>query len=81
MEETHQKRLHWGCRRGMLELDLMLIPFLEQQYNSLNDALKNDFEDLLTADDPELFRWLMGHGQPPEGYQVIARTIREYARK
>ena len=77
MEQTDRKRLHWGCRRGMLELDLILIPFLEEQYNSLNDGLKKDFEALLSADDPELFRWLMGHGTPPDDHRAIIDTIRE----
>ncbi len=75
-QQTHLKRLRWGCRRGMLELDLILIPFIDEQYSSLTSELKNDFEALLLSDDPELYRWLMGNGLPPDAYHVIVSKIR-----
>jgi antitoxin CptB len=38
-------RLKWAARRGMLELDLILQPFVEKVYPTLNAELKNDFAD------------------------------------
>ncbi len=54
-------RLRWACRRGMLELDVLFMPFVEQGYDDLTDQQKADFERLLACDDPELFAWFMGH--------------------
>lgn len=56
-------RLRWACRRGMLELDVLLAPFVEEGYDGLSLEQKHDFERLLAADDPDLFSWFMGHGQ------------------
>ncbi len=56
-------RLRWACRRGMLELDVLLAPFVEAGYDSLTQQQKEDFERLLAADDPDLFAWFMGHAR------------------
>ena len=54
-------RLKWACRRGMLELDVLLLPFVEQAWDTLNYEQQEVFERLLTSDDPDLFAWFMGH--------------------
>lgn len=54
-------RLKWACRRGMLELDVLFLPFVEQAFDDLSDGEKLVFERLLTCDDPDLFAWFMGH--------------------
>lgn len=64
IEDT--SRIHWACRRGMLELDIAIRPFFEHEYASLNDHDKRCFVALLKADDPDLFNWMMGHGQPAD---------------
>ena len=33
-----KNRLIWASRRGMLELDLMLQPFVEQHYDQLDQT-------------------------------------------
>lgn len=53
-------RLRWACRRGMLELDVLLAPFVES-YPELSSEEQQTFERLLACDDPELFAWFMGH--------------------
>lgn len=63
MELMNIARVRWACRRGMLELDVLLQPFVESQYQDLNDQDKLDFIRLLTCEDPELFAWFMGHEQ------------------
>ena len=55
-------RLRWACRRGMLELDVLLAPFVDH-YPQLDAGQQQDFERLLACDDPELFAWFMGHGK------------------
>jgi antitoxin CptB len=54
-------RLKWACRRGMLELDVLFMPFVDEAYEHLDTADRMTFERLLECDDPELFAWFMGH--------------------
>ncbi|TKB46185.1 succinate dehydrogenase assembly factor 2 [Thalassotalea mangrovi] len=62
MSLTHNKaRLKWACRRGMLELDVLFMPFVDEAWDQLSDQQKQVFERLLECDDPELFAWFMGH--------------------
>ena len=61
--EKRYARLKWACRRGMLELDVLLQPFVEEAFHDLADQDQETFERLLTCDDPDLFAWFMGHQQ------------------
>jgi antitoxin CptB len=54
-------RLRWACRRGMLELDVLFMPFVESGFSELSDEKQELFERLLTFDDPDLYAWFMGH--------------------
>lgn len=73
------ERLRWGCRRGMLELDLFLVPFFEACYANLTANQQQSFAHLLTATDPELLSWLMGHAQHEnKEVQEIVEQIRNY---
>ncbi len=58
---TDKARLKWACRRGMLELDVLFMPFVDEAYEHLNNEDRATFERLLEGDDPELFAWFMGH--------------------
>lgn len=65
MLDAHEKaRLTWHCRRGMLELDLILQRFLKQGLEQLSAKELNTFDALLSCTDPELFAWFMGHEEP-----------------
>jgi antitoxin CptB len=57
-------RLRWRCRRGMKELDLMLLAFMDNAYGRLATGEKADFARLLEAEDAELFDYLMGYSTP-----------------
>lgn len=57
----NKPRLRWACRRGMLELDVLFMPFVEEAYDTLSAPDKVTFERLLECQDPELFAWFMGH--------------------
>lgn len=62
-DKKRTARLKWACRRGMLELDVLFLPFVEEAFAELNDDDKVLFERLLTCDDPDLFAWFMGHAK------------------
>ena len=73
-------KLQWACRRGMLELDVLLGNFLHEVYPALSDPDKNIFVRLLSSPDPELFAWLMGHEMPADPELAsIAEKIRYHA--
>jgi len=59
------RRLQWKCRRGMLELDNLLMPFIELGYNELTAQEKRTFDQLLGCSDQVLLTWLLG-SKPPE---------------
>ncbi|CAA9891214.1 Antitoxin CptB [Candidatus Methylobacter favarea] len=56
-------RLRWQCRRGLLELDLMLEKYLASAYLTANDEEKARFAELLKLDDAELLALLMAEGK------------------
>ena len=56
---SQQAKLRWACRRGMLELDLLLQQFLDKHLASLDLAILPQLERLLTHTDPVLYAWLM----------------------
>jgi antitoxin CptB len=70
-------RLKWACRRGMLELDVLLMPFVEEAFKDLSYEKQEIFERLLTSDDPDLFAWFMGHQEceDPEFADMVATII------
>ena len=65
-EQEHLRRLRWKCRRGALELDLILNSFLENHYSQLSLQQKSVFERFLEEDDPVLQQWLMGQASPED---------------
>lgn len=66
LDAREKARLIWHCRRGMLELDLMLQNFLEKHLDTLSPQEVKSFDLLLSCTDPELFAWLMGHTEPED---------------
>ena len=54
-----KRKLRWKCRRGMLELDIMLANFFDQHYDALNEKDKQLFIQVLEMDDTQLFACLM----------------------
>ncbi|MEH6638389.1 MAG: succinate dehydrogenase assembly factor 2 [Porticoccaceae bacterium] len=69
-------RLRWASRRGMLELDLILQPFVEEDYLSLSSEDKQRFQQLLECEDQDLFTWFMKRGEPEESeMKAIVKVI------
>ncbi|MGO1501063.1 MAG: succinate dehydrogenase assembly factor 2 [Marinobacter sp.] len=59
-------RLWWHSRRGMLELDVLLIPFLEEAYRDLDKDDQARYERLLTCEDTDMFEWFMQRSRPAD---------------
>lgn len=70
-------RLHWQCRRGMLELDELFGRFLKTSYPALAPKDKSLFVELLKESDPDLYQWLLIGGQCPSHYETLITSIKE----
>ncbi len=76
-----QARLRWNCRRGMLELDLLLLPFFEKKFASLSTTEQALFAELLKCEDQDLHSWLVGQHVPTDmRFISLINQIRDYAR-
>ncbi len=51
----------WQCRRGMLELDLLLNNFVDKKVATLTQQEKESFELLLSYPDQTLLDLLLGN--------------------
>lgn len=49
------ERARWRCRRGLLELDIVLQRFMDKHYTGLNDEELRQFENLLSLPDNDLW--------------------------
>jgi antitoxin CptB len=64
--EEEIRRLRWQCRRGMLELDHLLLRFLDLGYPALDPKGRREFAALLRQQDQDLSDWLMGRREPDD---------------
>ena len=73
--------MRWASRRGMLELDLVLEPFVSECYRGLNVDDRERFQRLLECEDQELFGWFLRKERPedPE-LAAIVDTILSHIR-
>lgn len=80
LSEIEYKKLLWHSRRGMWELDILLLPFAQQQLPGLREADQRLYERLLREEDQDLFACLVERVQhpDPELHSMVTR-IREFA--
>jgi antitoxin CptB len=72
-----RSELRWRCRRGALELDLLLSRYLDQRFDQASEEERSAFERLLTLPDPEILRYLMGQDHPKDDAVAdLVNTIR-----
>lgn len=77
---TNRYRLRWRCRRGMLELDLLLQGFLENGYEELDEGEKGVFVRMLELPDQTLHEYLMGMSEVTEReFSDVIERIRHAA--
>ena len=83
MSDTESlSKLRWHCRRGMRELDVLLLHYLENFYQSGSDSEKQGFRELLSFEDPVLFGYVIGRDQPEhENQRKLVVKIREGLRE
>ncbi len=59
MNEVELKKMWWHSRRGMLELDLLLLPFVTEKLSQLDESNQLIYQRLLEQEDQDLFSWLI----------------------
>ena len=78
--EQEINRMRWASRRGMLELDLVLEPFVTARYRLLDEVDRQRFQQLMLCEDQDLFAWFMRREQPEdEELAAIVSQILEFA--
>ena len=71
-----KSQLRWQCRRGMRELDQLLVRYLDECYDAVGAAEKSAFAELLALSDPELMGYLLLKTEPaPDLADVVNRIL------
>ena len=63
MNKEKLAKIRWHCRRGMLELDVILQNFFDQHYLQLSSKEQQIFERLLETEDQQLYDWFLQKSQ------------------
>jgi antitoxin CptB len=75
---NHQARIRWRCRRGMLELDIVLQRFMDTHYTQLDEYQRELFEILLTYPDHDLWNMIIRNADAPdEKFQSLLKFLQE----
>ena len=73
LQEAKQRRLAWRCRRGLLELDIVLQRFVKEKFSELSLEEVEVFDGLLDLPDNEF--WDLIKSQKSHKDKVLARII------
>ena len=76
---SEESRLRWQCRRGMRELDELLVRYLDECYPQDSDADKAAFREVLELADPVLNGYLLQRQTPSS--ESVARVIDRILRR
>lgn len=60
MLDAEQKRLAWRCRRGLLELDIVLQRFVKAEFNQLSLSELHVFDAMLELPDNDFWEYVNG---------------------
>ncbi len=71
------RRLAWQCRRGIKEVEVVLLPFFEQHFLNLSGQDQALFEQLLNEQDVDMFEWFTKRTLPedPALARIVSRVL------
>ena len=69
------ERMRWRCRRGLLELDIVLGRFAEQHYAELDEEQQAAFDALLDMPDTVLWDMIVGRHEAAQRLQPLLEKI------
>jgi antitoxin CptB len=70
-------KLRWRCRRGMKELDVLLVRYVEQRFCTASNEEREAFTLLLETQDPALYAYCLGSLPPPPQFRALIERITE----
>jgi antitoxin CptB len=68
-DSVELQRMRWRCRRGLLELDIVLGRFVEHRYPTLNEQQRVSFDELLDLADNDLWDMVTGNKELTQAHQ------------
>ena len=66
MSDADLGRLRWRCRRGMRELDQLMLRYLDLRWPQASESERAVFLRLMDCEDDKLWRWFMGRERPED---------------
>lgn len=69
------ERIRWRCRRGLLELDIILQRFVDEHYAKLDETGLRQFETLLDLSDNDLWDMIALKGAGNKNLQPVLRLL------
>ena len=76
MKDLNKQKMFWHSRRGMLELDLLLVPFVQDVFDELTTDDQVLYRDLLHNEDQDIYALLMGSSHSEhKKYSAITSKI------
>lgn len=70
------ERARWRCRRGMLELDILLARFVDHHYARMDEAQRLAFDALLDMPDAVLWDMITGRtSTSPSGDELAVLEL------
>jgi len=64
--DPERDRCYWRSRRGLLELDLLLPPFVKSRFESLSRSRRAALERLLACEDQDIWDWYQRRSVPDD---------------
>lgn len=78
MTTLEARRLRWGCRRGLLELDIVLNRFWDAEFSRLDADGRAAFARILEYADNDLWYLITTPAATiPDGQLAIIQKLRE----
>lgn len=65
----------WRSRRGILELDLHLVPFATQRFKGLSESQQREYLELLEQEDVEVLSWIQDKANAPTKFKDIVEIV------
>ena len=79
METSDLKHIYWRSRRGMLELELKLVPFVRDCFRDLDAQQQAAYEAMLAEEDWQIFDWLQGRTVPEDDItRIVVERIKAH---
>lgn len=85
MTETRENRIKRmtmrSMRRGIKEMDLILLTYAERHLEGMDDAQLDLYDSMLHENDQDLYQWVTGQVPTPDPYVDLIADIAQTFQK